>query len=68
MDSILEVNLITGLNKNLKLHEVLNVLKGEGVEVVTCKCWLLNCEKPNLLHYSLQGYIFKNWYRDFKSA
>ncbi|THG08786.1 hypothetical protein TEA_016935 [Camellia sinensis var. sinensis] len=33
MDSILEVNLITGLNNNLKLHEVLSVLKEEGVEV-----------------------------------
>ncbi|KAL7171481.1 hypothetical protein ACSBR2_036186 [Camellia fascicularis] len=33
MDSILEVNLIAGLNNNLKLHEVLSVLKEEGVEV-----------------------------------
>ncbi|XP_059645498.1 transcription factor bHLH167-like [Cornus florida] len=35
MGSTLEVKLITGLNKNFMLHQVLSVLEEEGVEVVT---------------------------------
>ncbi|CAL5418946.1 unnamed protein product [Camellia sinensis] len=35
MGSTLEVNLSTGLDKEFKLHEVLSVLKEEGVEVVS---------------------------------
>ncbi|CAL5421336.1 unnamed protein product [Camellia sinensis] len=35
MGSTLEVNLSTGLDKKFKLHEVLSVLKEEGLEVVS---------------------------------
>ncbi|CAL5418940.1 unnamed protein product [Camellia sinensis] len=35
MGSTLEVNLSTGLDKKFKLHDVLSVLKEEGLEVVS---------------------------------
>ncbi|KAK3183590.1 hypothetical protein Dsin_030876 [Dipteronia sinensis] len=34
LDSILEVNLVSALNKNFMLYEIIAVLQGEGAEVV----------------------------------
>ncbi|KAJ9176395.1 hypothetical protein P3X46_011712 [Hevea brasiliensis] len=33
-DTILEVNLITGLQKNFMLHEIINVLQEEGADII----------------------------------
>eukprot|EP00257_Ricinus_communis_P026840 XP_025014254.1 LOW QUALITY PROTEIN: transcription factor bHLH168-like [Ricinus communis] len=35
-DSIVEVNLVSGLNKNFMLHEVIHVLQEEGAQVICC--------------------------------
>ncbi|KAH7686444.1 Achaete-scute transcription factor-related protein [Dioscorea alata] len=52
-DDIMDVVLLSGLNKGLKLHQVVSILEEEGAEVINASFFTVG-DKSN---------IFKNWFR-----